>query len=327
MFCFTRCSCAAYNLTDDYANEDFFSAFTFFNEPDPTEGHVEYVSKQVAHKNLLAGTLVNHDNAVYLGVDAQHIAETGRQSVRLTSKKSFNKGLFIADIAHAPNTICGVWPAFWMLSSSAVWPVGGEIDILEGVNDQVGNHMTLHTSEGCSIGNASTSSPAENFTGQLGTTNCDVKAPDQPTNAGCQISNPDPAAFGTGFNKVGGGVYAMEWTSASISIWHFPRASIPSDLSSNATNPDPSKWPTPVARFNNNSEDGSKCDIDARFKDLQIVFDTTFCGAWAGNEDVWSKSGCVALAPTCKEYVAQNPEAFTDAYWTINSVRVYEQEN
>lgn len=53
------------------------------------------------------------------------------------------------------------------------------------------------------------------------------------------------------------------------------------------------------------------------------VFDTTFCGDWAGS--VWSQSNtCSALAPTCEDYVQNNPGAFAEAFWTVNSLRVYQ---
>jgi len=55
-----------------------------------------------------------------------------------------------------------------------------------------------------------------------------------------------------------------------------------------------------------------------------IVFDTTFCGDWAGS--VWSSDAtCSALASTCQDYVANNPGDFVDAYWLINSLKVYQQ--
>lgn len=53
------------------------------------------------------------------------------------------------------------------------------------------------------------------------------------------------------------------------------------------------------------------------------VFDTTFCGDWAGA--VFSSSQtCSALASSCEDYVRNNPSAFADAYWLINSLKVYQ---
>ena len=138
----------------------------------------------------------------------------------------------------------------------ANWPNGGEIDIIEGVNQQSQNDMTLHTSDGCSVNNGG-------FTGSMSTSNCYVNAPGQSTNAGCGIAATSSETYGTGFNNIGGGVYATEWTSSAISIWFFPRYAIPGDISSG--NPDPSGWGTPLASFSGN------CDIDSHFGPQQIV--------------------------------------------------------
>ena len=137
---------------------------------------------------------------------------------------------------------------------------------------------------------------------------------------GCGIRNPAAGSFGAGFNANGGGVVATEVTSQAISIWFWPRGAVPAELSpssSSATTPDPSKWGTPVARF------AGDCDIDAHFKDMQIVFDTTLCGDWAGQ--TWTKGECAAKAPTCEAYVKDHPEGLTEAYWLVNSVKVFEQ--
>jgi hypothetical protein len=146
------------------------------------------------------------------------------------------------------------------------WPYDGEIDIIEGVNSQASNDMTLHTGPGCSISNNGT------FSGSMTTSNCYVNAPGQSQNAGCQITTTNPQSYGADFNANGGGVYATEWTSQSINIYFFPRSSIPSDISNG--NPDPSTWGTALASFSGGF------NIDSFFKDQQIVRVLNFLEIW-----------------------------------------------
>jgi hypothetical protein len=138
------------------------------------------------------------------------------------------------------------------------WPNNGEIDIIEGVNSATANSMTLHTNASCSVSNSTSS-----YSGILMTSNCDVDAPGQETNAGCSIDATSSQTFGSGFNAIGGGVYATEWTSAAISVYFFPRGAIPTDISSG--NPDPSGWGQPQATFSGG------CNIDSHVVDQQIV--------------------------------------------------------
>lgn len=197
--------------------------------------------------------------------------------------------------------------SFWMVGPQ--WPSGGEIDILEGVNEQTNNGMTLHTAPNCKIG-----PDTSIFAGEITTPNCDVEAKDQFKNAGCSIEHPSKNSYGAGLNAIGGGVYATQWTSESISVWYFPRDSIPKDVLGEAPNPD--GWGIPAAKFMGG------CDIENMFKEQQIIFNTAFCGDWAGG--VWESGSCAKKAPTCDEYVQNNPEAFKDAYWTINALKVYQ---
>lgn len=44
------------------------------------------------------------------GVDTVNKDQGGRASVRLTSKKVYNKGLVVIDVGHMP-VGCGTWPA------------------------------------------------------------------------------------------------------------------------------------------------------------------------------------------------------------------------
>jgi hypothetical protein len=269
---------------------------------------VQYVAQSKAQSDGLIST---NNGTVYMGVDYKNVATgSGRNSVRITSTKSYNHGLVILDLAHMPGGVCGTWPAFWMVGPD--WPTYGEIDIIEGVNSQGSNSMTLHTDAGCSITNNG------QYTGTMSTSNCNVAAAGQSTNAGCQIICPSTASYGTEFNAGGGGIYATEWTSDEISIWFFPRSAIPSDITSG--NPDPTSWGRATAAFSGG------CNIDTHFENLQIVFDTTFCGDWSGN--VWSSdSTCSPKASTCQAFVQNNPSAFANAYWSVNSLKVYQDNS
>lgn len=137
------------------------------------------------------------------------------------------------------------------------WPNGGEIDIIEGINDNANNAMTLHTSDSCSI------TDDDAFTGKMTTSNCYIDAPGQPTNAGCDIQDQTTQSYGKAFNSNGGGVIVTEWTSSAINIWFFPRGTTPSDLQ--AGTPNPASWKEPVAQYQGD------CDIPSHFADMQIV--------------------------------------------------------
>ena len=138
------------------------------------------------------------------------------------------------------------------------WPNDGEIDIIEGINDNENNAMTLHTSQGCSITDDDSA-----FSGTMVYSDCWINDPNQPSNAGCSIENQNISSYGSDFNSIGGGVIVTEWTSSAINIWWFPRGTTPSDLQ--AENPNPASWTEPVAQY----EGG--CDIPSYFADLQFV--------------------------------------------------------
>ena len=127
-------STAAYLLEDDYT-VDFFSQFDFFTGEDPTHGFGKSIS-HTAFTSLFANQLsVNYvdrataqdeglvqddSDGVFIGVDTANVTSTGRKSVRITSKKAYNSGLIVLDLAHMPGSICGSWPAFWMVGQN--WP-------------------------------------------------------------------------------------------------------------------------------------------------------------------------------------------------------------
>jgi hypothetical protein len=196
----------------------------------------------------------------------------------------------------------------WTLGPN--WPTNGEIDIIEGVNNAQYNLMSLHTSPGCTI-------RGTNETGTLQTNNCDTTVN---FNQGCGVTADTTASYGAGFDGGLGGVYATEWTSIAIKVWFFPRSNIPADILAGSPDPNNPAWGIPQANF------AGSCNINEHFASHSIIFDTTFCGDY-GNSD-WNQPGasCMAANPgTCTNYVANNPSAFSQAFWSVNSIKVYQR--
>ncbi|KAI2782453.1 glycoside hydrolase family 16 protein [Daldinia loculata] len=304
-----------YSLTTHYAGQGLLDSFSFFTGSDPSHGFVDYQSKEDAlAKNLVS--IESDTNNVRLGVDSNNTystSDTGRPSVRLTSDDAFTHGLFIADIYHMPASTCGTWPSFWAFNNQdngAEWPSGGELDIIDGANTAQRNLYSAHTTTGCK-------SPSAGFTGKQGRANC------SPTldNIGCETVSPpsDTTSYGDAFNAEGGGVYALEWDSEDLKLWHFPRSTIPDNIVyAHVLGPDPSTWGPPQAVFG-----GSSCSPDKYFFNMSLVLNINFCGDYAGK--IWGKADqCNRLAPTCEEFVAGNPDSFQSAYWDINFIDVYQ---
>jgi len=96
---YQRFAAASYNLVDTYNSNNFFNSFNFFTGSDPTHGFVSYQSQGAAASQ---GLINSNNGQVYMGVDhtTYNPPSPGRASVRIESKKAYNHGLFIADIAH-----------------------------------------------------------------------------------------------------------------------------------------------------------------------------------------------------------------------------------
>ncbi|EAU84955.2 glycosyl hydrolase family 16 [Coprinopsis cinerea okayama7 len=209
------------------------------------------------------------------------------------------------DVHHMPQG-CGTWPAIWETAVSN-WPYGGEVDIVEGVNDQAPNAATLHTGPGCSM-----PSSGRPMTGTAGQLDCNAFIN---SNAGCGVKFPSSNSYGPEFNRNGGGWYAMERTDAFIKVWFWPRnsGSVPEDVRHGRGQINTDSWGTPTAYFPN-----TQCDITRHFSANNIIINITLCGDWAGN--VFSQSGCPG---TCVDYVNNNPGAFEKAFFDMGAVRIY----
>lgn len=263
-------------------------------------------------------------------VDNTSQVSGNRNSVRIQTQYSFTGGLLIMDSVHMP-TGCGTWPAFW--TNGAEWPITGEIDIVEGVNNYTNNQATVHANTGCELP-ANSSASSLGISGSLVSgTNC---AALQTNNEGCGVRATQTNSFGKPFNQNGGGVYASAflqlstlqyvsgvangyftlavlWDNAGISVYFFDRQNIPSDITAQA--PVPGNWGTPSAFW-----PASGCNPFQFFQNHGAIFDTTLCGDWAGG--VWTATGvpgqdqsCAQITgvATCNQFVQQNGASLSEA--------------
>ncbi|CAE7094276.1 unnamed protein product [Rhizoctonia solani] len=297
---------ATYGVSDTFIGTSFLSGFRHEAISDPTHGRVNYVDQSTAQRLNL--TYANGNTFIVRADFTTTLSASGpgRNSVRVISNKQWDNHVEILDVRHMPQG-CGTWPAYWTTSSTVTWPNDGEIDIIEGVNDQGPNAATLHTTSGC------TQPFTRDQTGTTTSTDCNWQVN---SNTGCGVRNPLANSYGPSFNSNGGGWYAMERTSTYIKVWFWPRnsATVPTQVRNGASSIDTSTWGTPFAAFVNNS-----CDLNAKFGPNNIIINLTFCGDWAGS--VYGSSGCPG---TCNDYVNNNPAAFKNAYWDIAALRVYQ---
>ncbi|KAJ7064788.1 laminarinase [Mycena amicta] len=299
---------STYHLTDNIVGEDFFSAFSFQNISDPTHSrvHVNYTDKGTALSQNL--TFASQNTFVLRAESETVLAASGpgRNSVRLMSNKQVTTGSYSFDVQHMPQG-CGTWPALWTVGAD--WPNQGEVDILEGVNDQGPNHSTLHTNAGCTM---PPPSPARPQSGTSILDNCDVVAT---ANSGCGVKSADPLSYGPAFNENGGGWYATEISEAYIQVWFWPRnagETVPLDVRAGNTTVDTSAWGMPAAFF-----PALTCPISSKFGPQSIIINR---GDWAGQPAIYASSGCPS---TCIDYVNNNPAAFSEAYFELNSLRIF----
>ena len=134
-------------------------------------------------------------------------------------------------------------------------------------------------------------------------TNCVTAGGD---NSGCAFVSNSAQSYGDGFNSAGGGVYAHLLATNGITVYFFPRSSIPSDITAGA--PQPSGWGTPLAFF-----PSTNCDIPSHFNSHNLVFDITMCGQWAGA--AYGGSGCPG---SCIEAVADPSNFQSEPSWIDN---------
>jgi len=141
------------------------------------------------------------------------------------------------------------------------------------------------------------------------------------TAPGCVVHEVAPNSFGTGFNNVGGGVWATQFDVSGIYIWFWTRGSIPASITQATSAVDVSTWGPPSASY-----PSTACDVTVFFGPQRLVFDITLCGNWAG-EDVNYLPSCSGAGPTGKCYtdnvVGAGSPKYDQAYFEVNYLRAY----
>ncbi|KAF5349018.1 hypothetical protein D9758_012674 [Tetrapyrgos nigripes] len=307
-----------YHLSMDFSGPNFFEGFKYNESAIDSNnfGNVHFLGQDQALASNL--TFVDSNGHAIIKVDNTTNGAGdpifGRNTVYLMSNEMMSIGsLLVFDANHIPFG-CSVWPA--LFTQGQQWPEQGEIDIVEQVNRATKNQYSLHTGV-----TAGTCMQADNTnqTGKPTSTpnNCTV-VPEINQNTGCVVQDASDNSFGSGFNRNGGGVYAMLWDENGIAMWFWERNSaIPSRID---TNPDPTKFSTPAAFF-----PASGCNPSTAFGPQIITLYIDICGAFAGNDQVFQQT-CGSVAPNCADLV-RDPANYADAYWDINYLRVFTASN
>ncbi|KIK40426.1 glycoside hydrolase family 16 protein [Suillus luteus UH-Slu-Lm8-n1] len=332
---------ATYQRSSQLTGQSFLDAFNFQAISDPTHGRVTYVNESTAKADGLVSVA---NNKLTLRADYTtklSSSGSGRKSFRIESTSQYKTHVAIFDIAHMPQG-CGTWPAvcvcnlLWSVDLKLTMGQGsrgrlaesrsqGEVDIVEGVNDQTPNKCSLHTGsskitfEGRKLWVLKSVFRLHHALFWLNDRVSTVDGTDcyayDNGNAGCGVKINDNKSYGPQFNDNGGGCSARI-TGNQIFFWERTSSSVPSDVKSPGSNVNTSNWGTPAAYFPN-----THCDFSTHFGAHNIIINLTFCGDWAGSSSVYANSGCPS---TCVDYVNNNPSAFKNAYFEFNSLNIYQ---
>uniref|UniRef100_A0A914C4F6 GH16 domain-containing protein n=1 Tax=Acrobeloides nanus TaxID=290746 RepID=A0A914C4F6_9BILA len=292
-----------------YAAPNFLNDWTFVYHS------LTNVTKDVNEATAQNLSLIGYPNnsQVYLGVDHTNLWPNNiwRPSIQIESHYLYNSGLFILSLDHMP-TGPGVWPAFWMAGPN--WPYNGEIDVLEAVDGMPHNLISILSGDNCYHYENETQFMNGNWynPGHTQGLTCYAYAKSNATYThSCSVNAPNNT-FGPGFNKAGGGVFAVQWEKEKfIRVWNFVKPNIPIDIVQESPNPNPDTWGLPDAYFSF----GSNCSPD-HFNNQSIIFDIALCGGWEAGYYPGGEAACEAN-------VKANPGNYTEAYFLINYLKVF----
>ena len=109
-----------------------------------------------------------------------------------------------------------------------------------------------------------------------------------------------------------------QWTSDGIYMWWWEHGTFPNDI---LTNPNTCNYGKPYGAW----PFGKWCTSN-HFNNHTIIIDINLCGSWAGGND-WNQHCAQDTGySNCNDYVRENPKDFTDAYFKIQTVTVFQRD-
>ena len=112
----------------------------------------------------------------------------------------------------------------------------------------------------------------------------------------------------------------MQYESSGVFVWTFPRNSAPAGTRrGDGSQINTADWGLPAASFP--FYDG--CSANHIDLNQQVTMNIDFCGGFVASRP--GNCPMVADPASCAAYVANNPGAFADAYFDINSFAYWSQ--
>jgi len=275
---------SSYRLDWAAQGHSFFDGFNFVTQ-DMNHGAAHYLDRGEA---MSARVIEAHGSfAILRAGQRDPVYKYKRYTAKIATTRSWTHFLAVMRFSHVPYG-CGVWPAFFTLAPGKQWPNGGEVDILEYVNDDV-SKTSFHTGESCRL-----SPGAVNKYGSMPDRNdmnyeCKTQYPEH---LGCAPNKWMRSGESWARNP---GVLAVERTADALRIFFLPEGRVPGDLLAGAPRPDSWDRSLLVSYYPFSASGCSPSVMTAQ----QFVLGIGFCGDWASK--VWGDSGrCMAKTHNCR---------------------------
>jgi hypothetical protein len=263
--------------------KSFFDDWDFLTG-DANNGASQYLDKGTAIQEQVAQAADTHA-ILRVGSKGNWLK---RKSAKIATQKSWTTFLATMRFSHTP-TGCGVWPSFWTNAKGVEWPNGGELDVMEYVND-FPSQSSFHTGKEnkCKLNAALLNKPgcaALPDTNKMGY-ECSTSYPEK---LGCA---PNKYPLRTGQQISGNpGVYAVEHTQSYMKVFFIPETEMPADMNSNEPKPDTwDQWVISYYPFAS-SDQSSPGSCPSPMQAQQLILNIGMCGDWAGK--VWPLGSCV----------------------------------